>query len=135
MNYRLLAVWIAAIVVAAGCGLAEGPKEKLDRGIYQFNEGLRWGRYNDVLPVVDDEALDHFKKLHEGWGSNVQISSAEVLQVIYDEVNRKALVSVKFTWFRKNEMVVYDTVTNQHWEYREGKWWMVAEEIYSGQPF
>lgn len=135
MKYRIIVLGIAALAAITGCGLAEGPKEKLDRGVYQFNEGLRWGRYNDVLPVVDAEALAHFKEMHEGWGTAVSISSAEIMQVIYDDTERKALISVKFTWFRKKEMVVYETVTNQHWEYREGKWWMIAEEINSGQPF
>ena len=121
--------------MATGCGLAEGPREKLDRGVFQFNEGLRWGRYNDVLPVVDEDALEHFQKMHEGWGTTIQISSADVLQVLYNDRERRADISVRFSWYRKSEMVAYDTVTRQHWEYRTGKWWLVAEEFQSGQPF
>lgn len=128
-------LFFISILIFSGCGFVEGPKEKLNTSAFQFNEGLRWGRYNDVLPMVDAEALDTFKKIHAQWGSAVQISTAEILQVIYDENERKAIISVKFTWYRKSEMVVHDTITKQHWDHRGGTWWMVAEDFESGEPF
>ena len=118
-----------------GCAIAEGPRQKLDRGVFQFHEGLRWGRHSDVLPVVDEQAREHFEKMHAGWGTDIQISSADVIQMVYDDKNRKAVVNVRFSWFRKREMDAYETVTRQNWEYRTGKWWLVAEEYLSGQPF
>ena len=130
-----IAAAVSFLCLSAGCGIAEGPREKLDRGVFQFNDALRWGRYNDVLPLVDADALEHFQKMHADWGTGIQISAAEILQVIYDDKARKAQVSVRFSWYRKTEMVSYDTVTKQHWEYRAGQWWLIAEEYQSGQPF
>jgi hypothetical protein len=132
MKFILISV---VLFFALGCGIAEGPRQKLDRGIFQFHEGLRWGRQSDVLPAVDEQAREHFQKMHAGWGTAIQISSADVIQVVYDDKARKAVVSVRFAWFRKKEMVAYETVTRQNWEYRGGKWWLVAEEFLSGQPF
>ena len=115
--------------------MAEGPRQKLDRGVFQFNEGLRWGRYSDVLPSVDKDAVAHFQQMHADWGTKIQLSAVDVLQIIYDDKTRKAQISVRYAWFRKTEMVAYETVTKQNWEYRTGKWWLVAEEYQSGQPF
>ena len=117
------------------CGIAEGPRQKLTMATYHFNEGLRWGRYNDVFPVVDPEVLDSFKALHEGWGETLLESDAEILETVYDDKQHKAVVSVRFTWYRKSEMVVHSTVTRQHWEYKNSGWVMMAEEHLSGTPF
>ncbi|MBN2530605.1 MAG: hypothetical protein JXR76_29730 [Deltaproteobacteria bacterium] len=135
MKFNKIAVVMSLVFLALGCGLAEGPREKLDRGLFQFNEGLRWGRYSDVLPVVDADAREHFQKMHEEWGTTILITAADVLQVLYNDRERKADISVRYSWYRKKEMTAYDTVTKQHWEYRVGKWWLVAEEFQSGQPF
>ena len=117
-----------------GCGIAEGPREKLQRTAFSFNEGLRWSRDADVLPRVDPAAMAGFQEMHAGWGAEVQISSAEILQTVLDEKSRKAVITVKFTWYRNDEMVVKDSVTQQHWERRKGEWWLVAEEFQSGEP-
>lgn len=126
---------IVTVLLCMGCGIAEGPREKLKQSSFAFNEGLRWGRYNDVLPIVDSQALDHFTEIHQGWGDSLLVSNAEIIQTVYDDKERKAIITVKFTWYRKKEMVVHSTVTNQHWEYRDAKWWMMAEEYQSGEPF
>jgi hypothetical protein len=121
-------------VLFAGCGIIEGPREKLQRTAFDFNEGLRWGRQNDVLPYVDPAALDGFRALHAGWGAEVQVSNVEILQSVIDKKMEKAVISVKYTWYRTSEMVVYETTTAQNWERRKGEWVMTAEEYKSGQP-
>ena len=71
----------------------------------------------------------------QGWGKEIRISNAEMLQTVIDDKNEKAAISVKFTWYRVDEMVERETITVQHWERREGEWLMVAEEYQSGTPF
>jgi hypothetical protein len=117
-----------------GCGLAEGPREKLQHTAFAFNEGLRWGRDGDVLPHVDPAALDGFRALHNGWGAEIQVSSVDILQSTIDDKLDKAVITVKYTWYRADEMLVHDTVTAQHWERRKGEWWMTVEEYRSGTP-
>lgn len=127
----------AALVVGAlalGCGMAEGPREKLQHTAFAFNEGLRWGRDADVLPRVDPAAMSGFQAMHAGWGAEIQISGAEILQSVVDKKLDKAVITVKYTWYRNDQMVVNETLTLQHWERRKGEWWMVAEEYKSGEP-
>lgn len=129
--------WIAAALAAAalsGCGLAEGPREKLQHTAFTFNEGIRWSRDGDVLPRVDPAALDGFRALHAGWGSEIQVSNVEILQSVIDQKLDKAVLRIRYTWYRNSEMDVRETVTAQHWERRKGEWWMTAEEYVSGAP-
>ncbi len=135
MTKRLALFVFAALIFATSCGIAEGPREKLKHTVFLFNEGLRWGRYGDVLPRVDPAATEQFAQTHEGWGENTQISSAEIIEWVIGKKIKKADVTVKYVWYKKNEMVVHDTVTIQHWEHREGNWYMIAEEHKSGTPF
>jgi len=134
-KYVLFSAFISLSLFLSACGIAEGPQQKLTVSVFNFNEGLRWGRYNDVMPIVDKAALEHFTKMHEGWGDSLLISDAEVVQTIYDSKAHKAVVSIRFTWYKKSQMVVNTTVTNQHWEYRDSGWVMMAEEYLSGTPF
>lgn len=129
-----IAFVLAAGALVWGCGMAEGPREKLQHTAFAFNEGLRWGRDADVLPRVDPAAMAGFQAMHAGWGEDVQISNVEILQSVVDDKLDKAVLTVKYTWYRNSEMVVNDTVTLQHWERRKGDWWMVAEEHKSGTP-
>ncbi len=135
MKTRIFLLVCAAWFLATACGVAEGPREKLKHSAFLFNEGLRWGRYSEVLPRVDPEAREHFAEMHQGWGDEIQISNAEIIQSIIGEKLKKADLTVKFTWYRMNEMVVHDTITVQHWERRDGDWMMIAEEYQSGTPF
>jgi len=129
-----VAMVLAAGALAWGCGIAEGPREKLQHTAFAFNEGLRWGRDVDVLPRVDPAAMAGFQALHTGWGVDIQLSNVEILQSVIDDKLDKAVITVKYTWYRNSEMVVNDTVTLQHWERRKGEWWMTAEEYKSGTP-
>lgn len=120
---------------ALSCAIADGPRQKLKRTVFSFNEGLRWGRYNEVLPSVSPAALEHFSAMHQGWGDTIQISNAEVLHSVVDDKAKKASIEVKFTWYKIDELVVHDTVTLQHWEMQKATWYLVAEEYRSGTPF
>jgi hypothetical protein len=135
MINRLTLCLLVTLLLAASCGVAEGPREKLKHTAFLFNEGLRWGRYGDVLPRVDAETREHFMEMHQGWGDEVQIGGAEIVESVIDEEAKRAAVKVKFTWYRLNEMVVNTTVTTQHWDRRDGEWMMIAEEYTSGTPF
>jgi len=122
------------LLVAAACG-AEGPRDKLRRAAFMFNDGLRWGRYQEVLPRLAPEAREHFMDLRADWGGKVQISDIEPVQYVFSEDSQRAEVTVQFTWYRVDEMVVRTTRTVQHWEQRKGEWLMIGEQYVAGTPF
>jgi len=126
---------LAALGCVVACGVAEGPREKLKHTAFQFNEGLRWGRYQEVLPRVDPEARDHFMEQHKEWGSTIRLSNVEPVQYVIAEDDMKAAITVQFTWYRVDEMVEHVTQTVQYWERRDGEWVLIAEEHAGGVPF
>jgi len=135
MKAKLPALVGAVLFFAVACGVAEGPRDKLKHSAFLFNEGLRWNRQAEVLPRVDPAAIDHFMEMHRGWGEELYIENAEIINSIYDGKAKKAAITVKFTWYRNTEMVVHQTYTIQHWEKTDSDWMMMAEEYKSGTPF
>jgi hypothetical protein len=131
---RRAALGLLALLLLAACG-AEGPQDKLRHSAFLFNDGLRWGRYQEVLPRVDPAAREHFMELHAEWGDKVQISDVEPVQYVFSEDGERADVTVQFTWYRIDELVVQTTRTTQHWEQRDGEWIMIGEEHVAGTPF
>jgi len=125
-----------ALAVACGCGIAEGPRKKLQYSSFMFNEGLRWGRSGEVVTRIDPESRDQIMAMHSDWGSQVQISDAEIIESVVDDAEGLAQLSVRFVWYRQTEMVVHETVLVQHWRLADdGEWYVVAEEHRSGTPF
>jgi hypothetical protein len=129
-----LEVLLAAALLSAACG-AEGPQDKLRHSAFLFNDGLRWGRYQEVLPRIAPEAREHFMELHAEWGDKIQISDIEPVQYVFSEDGKRADVTVQFTWYRVDELVVRSTRTVQRWEQRDGEWTMIGEEHVAGTPF
>ncbi|HUT77869.1 MAG TPA: hypothetical protein VM285_09300 [Polyangia bacterium] len=134
MNPRSAAIVLLTLLLASACG-AEGPRDKLRHAAFLFNDGLRWGRYQEVFSRLDPETREHFMELHADWGDKVQVSDVEPVQYVFSEDGERADVTVQFTWYRNDELVVHVTRTVQHWEQRKGEWVMIGEEHVAGVPF
>ncbi|MFO8073785.1 MAG: hypothetical protein R6V85_18135 [Polyangia bacterium] len=125
---------LVACLFLVACG-AEGPRAKLKHAAFLFNDGLRWGRWGEVMPRLDPELRGQFSASHSEWGDSVRISDVEMLEIAVDEGLEKALITVQYTWYRVDEMEVRTTSTRQHWESRDGEWIVIAEEHLSGTSF
>lgn len=123
------------IFSVAACAIQQGRSEQLREAVYYFNEGVRWGRIQDVLSRLDPEGQDHFVEMHRDFGKNLQVTNCEVVDTRMDLEQGKAKIGVKLTWYRLDEMEVKETVLLQHWEERDHEWLMVTEEFQSGQAF
>ncbi len=127
-------VYLVAAVLAS-CGAGQGRTDKLRDAIYYFNEGVRWGRLQDVLSRVDPESEAHFLEMHKDFGTNIRLTACEIVNTKIDLDSGSAEVGVKITWYRVDEMVVNETVLVQHWQEKEREWRMVREEYRAGTPF
>ena len=132
-------LWLSVLLnlLLAGCGPGQRSKHKLQETVLLFNEGVRWGRLQDVLPRVHPDSAAHFLEMHKEFGKEIQISDYELVNALHDPKKKKADVTVQITWYRQSEMVVKTTVLIQHWEEqeREREWIMLAEEYVSGDRF
>ena len=82
---RLLRWWAFTLFALVACSAAiEGSEDKLKFAVSQLNEGVRWGRLQDVLSHIDPASQEHFLELHREFGDQIQITGYEVIQHIKD---------------------------------------------------
>ena len=109
--------------------------DKLKEAVFYFNEGVRWGRLDDVLARLDPQFEAHFLEMHKDFGTLIKVENCEVVNTKYDKKKGEAEVGIKITWYRVDEMVVRQTVLLQKWKDIKARWTLVSEEYRSGTPF
>lgn len=133
---RGVTVLAAAALGLIACG---GPSQKaqsdLKDAVLRFNEGIRWGRLQEVMPRVNPQNAEQFMKMHEKFGTEIQLSDYELINSTYNEKEKKADVLVRITWYRQSEMELFSTILLQAWEYQGMEWMLMTETYQSGQAF
>ena len=132
---KALAAGLVACALLMACGASQESQDKLRETVVRFNEGVRWGRLQDVMPYVYAENSAHFLEMHKAFGKDIQVSDYEIITVTLDSEKKKADVNVQISWYRLSQMVSYTTILVQHWEKQKQDWIMIAEEFRSGEPF
>ncbi len=130
--------FILLLLMAFGlgsCTAIQTSSDRLKEAISYFNEGVRWGRLQEVLSRIDPNTEEHFLEMHKEFGKEIQLTSCEIVSVKINEKEKKATVGVLIVWYRLSEMVVHETSLIQLWEEKERNWIMMAEEYRSGTPF
>ena len=131
---RLSLVVLGLSLVACGAANVK-QQDSLKEAVLLFNEGVRWGRLQDVIPRVSPDYSAHFVEMHKAFGKDIQISDYEIVNTTADWKKKQAEVTVQITWYRQTEMEVFTTVLSQRWEESGVDWVMVAESYVSGEPF
>ncbi len=126
---------LIVLFFVTSCALYQTRGDKLKEAVFYFNEGVRWGRLDDVLARLDPEIEEHFLEMHKDFGNLLKVENCEVVNTTYDKEKGEAEIGIKITWYRVDEMVLRETVVLQKWEDRKSHWWMVSEEYRSGTPF
>lgn len=117
------------------CALATpNQQDTLKESVLLFNEGVRWGRLQDVMPRVAPEHADNFVEMHKDFGKTIQISDYEIINTTANWKEKRAEVTVQITWYRNTEMELHTTVLSQQWEQVGVDWVMMAESYVSGKP-
>jgi hypothetical protein len=123
---RRYALLLPFLLVACANQGAKHTENLLDasRG---YEEGLRWGRYEDAaarrLPPDREAFLDDRDALAE----NLRIDDYEVIRVHVDHTHAHAHLTVKYTWHLDDEGVVRETVVEEDWV-RKGADWFVEHD-------
>ncbi len=134
MRVHFSALCLTALLLSS-CGLGQGRSDKLRDAVYYFNEGVRWGRLQEVLTRIDPASEQHFLEMHKDFGNKIQLTGCEIVNTKINLDEGTAQIGVKLTWYRIDEMVVKATILVQHWKEKEREWYMVREEYRSGTPF
>jgi hypothetical protein len=124
---RRTTLLIGVLISGGLAACAAAPRgETLLESVTVYNDGVRWQRLpiaaSRVPPAERDEAIDAWDRLAD----QLVITDWEVRRVEAGGP-RRAVVHVKYTWYRPDEGTVRETHAAQHWEQR-GKAWLIVEE-------
>jgi hypothetical protein len=132
MKLHVLVVVIGGLVAA--CGASQKQTENLVATSTQFQEGLRWQRFEDSATHVPAEAREAFLDERDTLADDLRIDDYEVLRVRVRGAQTEAVLQVKYTWHLDSKGVVHETVTEQLWRRRGVKWLIVSEVRRRGEP-
>lgn len=115
------AILITALVLGCGAGASES---SLPDTVRQFNEGVRWGRFEVAANAVPPKERAQFVDDMDERANDLKITDYEVVKVA-PRGSSEARVQVKLSWYKASEGTVHETHALQTWE-RHGKaWWIV----------
>lgn len=114
-------------ILVFGCGAAQvRPEHDLPESIRQFNDGVRWGRFEVAASSIPPRERSQFVDEMDERASDLKITDYEIVKVD-PRGTAGARVQIKLSWYKASEGTVRETHAVQTWE-RHGKaWWMVDE--------
>ena len=120
-----------------GCALTpkQRREEALLREARQWNDDLRWARWEVVRESLPPDDARLFAERAALIGDDLMMADSEVTQIAFGQPSIKALVTVKIDWYTKRDMTVRSTTLQQRWEQRDGRWLMVEQRRTRGARF
>ena len=127
---KRLVLILVMLAAAAGCG-GTGPKKKLellDEAMLQYNQALRWGRYDDAQEYHVTRDGGH-GQINPADMNVIRITGLDVQnKTVNDEVT-EATVSGQINYYRTDQGKLRQQPLNQVWWYEEeSKRWLLDSE-------
>ncbi|MBC7973422.1 MAG: hypothetical protein H7138_00445 [Myxococcales bacterium] len=113
-------------ILVLGCGGAQvRPEHDLPESIRQYNEGVRWSRFEVAASSVPAAQRAQFVDDMDERANDLKITDYDVVKVDAHG-NREAHVQIKLSWYKVSEGTVHETHALQTWE-RHGKAWLIVD--------
>jgi hypothetical protein len=115
------------VVLVTGCGATalQNP-ETLGEAVDGYNQGVRWGRYQNAAIHVPPEQRAQFVDDWDQRSKDLRITDFDIVKVV-QKTEREARVEVRLEWYKDSEGTVHETRAMQTWE-RHGKLWLMVDE-------
>src|SRR5436190_355189 len=118
-----------SLVIGLGlsaCGAPQRDSDTLQESILNYNEGVRWERFESAASSLPPKVRSEFVDEMDTRAKDLNISQYDIVQV--DKPTKKtAKVHIKVAWYKDSEGTLRETHAIQTWE-RHGKvWWMMEE--------
>jgi hypothetical protein len=132
MRSATLVILPVALVVV-GCAGRQRPVE-LDEDVRGYGEGLRWGRLAEAAGRIPPRERGEFLIEREELADDLRIGDWEIERVEWQEPDRRATVTVRWTWHLDSRGIVHRTTTEQRWQRSGKRWQLLAEVRRRGEP-
>jgi len=129
-----LGLWLG---VAGGCAVtpAQRREETLVRTARQFNDDLRWSRYEQMTLSMRADDAQLFMGRANAVGEDLVIADYDVTSITFAPGSEKATVIVKLEWYKRQDPIVRSTTLEEKWELRDGIWLMTKQRRTRGDRF
>jgi hypothetical protein len=128
-----------AMLFSAGCiaGAGYSTRDRVTTAAREYNDGVRWGKYEQAALHVPKDKRDNFLERHKNFEDELEIADYELVAINIDKSDRKhekITARVDYTWSLKRRGLVEKTTTEQVWEETDGEWLVAREERLKGAP-
>lgn len=134
--FALLAL-VALVATGAACITpAQNRKDALIRVVHEYNDGLRWKRYDRVTPHLATDQAYRFLKTTNALGDDYQMADEEVVVIepVGDD-GLRAAVTVNFAWYNQRRALLQKAVVLEDWRFRDGRWLCDGQRRVQGDGF
>ncbi|MEA2700015.1 MAG: hypothetical protein QOI66_4286 [Myxococcales bacterium] len=140
MDWRALGGSILIVAVAAptiaGCMFPEQRREEgLTKAAVEFNNELRWGRYEHMGRYLSKEESKALLVRGRDLGEDFSIAENELAQVQFLPGSEKATVVTEVAWYNQRRALLNKSTIEQHWEWTEGRWMLTDQHRIHGARF
>ena len=126
---------LVALVVAASCQACISPpppSELATDAARDMNLAARFGNLGAAAAHAAEGERTEFLKRRSEWGESIRILDTDLAGFEMKGAN-KAMVYVRITWLRQDELNVRNTRIEQHWRDEQvGGWQLIREKRFDG---
>lgn len=133
MKPKLLG-WVLIAVVAAGCGSSGRRRTPLIDQLRDFNDSVRWHRFDKAAMSVPVREREDFLDEREDLAEDLEIDDVEIKRMRYRRERTWARVDVEYTWHLDSRGIVHKTTSRQIWEVSGKSWTITGETRVRGEP-
>ncbi len=132
---RTLLAALALVPLTACIGaLGYSQMDQLTTAAREYNEDVRWGRYDVAAKHVPADMRQRFIDKHTNLEEDLEIADFEMSSITLDKKKETATARIDYTWSLKNQGIVQKTTTKQKWERKNSEWILASEERVKGKP-
>lgn len=120
MRILFLSLFITAALVS--CATEKNVREDFDKNSINYNELLRWHRFEDASLFPADTISEKYRERLE-MAKDVKVVDYRVMNVTFDEKKKEAAVKIEIDYYTLSSPRLRTVVDNQKWAYEgeEGK--------------
>ena len=132
---KLLTCALALALCASCVGPAQRREDSLMKIAREFNDGLRWGRDDQVYRYLTPTEARSLQVRKADLGDDFVMADHEVKSIQIVPGGERATVVAEFTWFNQRRAVVQKSTVEEKWEWLDDHWMVTSQSRIAGDRF
>lgn len=118
------------LIFLTGCytgGLFAGSDQLLKETASIYYNMLMWKYYDRASGFVDADKKERFEKFTQESKDNLNITSYELREVVFDSDGKKGLVRVAINYYKYPSVSEKTVLLEDPWVLKRGKWYVYSD--------